>query len=423
MTTASDWFIVIMGREQGPFSTDDMRKLVAEGSIIADTPIRRGDQAAAVRAAQIRGLLPATAAGAAAGASPAAMAAVAPASAVAAPAKPAVRTGTAIQVGTTSTVPAASQRHAGVCQKTPAPAMAAVIDETEPDEFDGTESDDDGVPEGRAIAAQRLRSLGIDLLLIGGMSFGLICYAWGMADRAIEKRIAEIDAVRQTQSEAQVANRGEPRPSLAGWPTVKTDLEARIVAKRQVVDDANAALPKIPKGSTPTHEQALQQAAASNLANELDFLLKFQEFETSAYAKETAQIAVIRDATSRSANFLLGFGVFLLLVVAPVCELLTGGTLGKLLTGLRTVGPGRKSIGVIATFIRHAARFVPGVHATLFTAGNGLALHDRWSQSEVVLKTAVQRVGRKAAPARDQSRPRSAVPVRVSQTGRAARSR
>jgi hypothetical protein len=279
------------------------------------------------------------------------------------------------------------------------------------------------LPEGRAAPTQRLLSLGIDLLAIGGLAFGLILSAWGMPDRAAAKRTAEIDAVRQVQSEAQVANRGEPRPSLAGWPALKTDLEARIVAKRQVVDAANAALPKISAGSTPTHEQALQQAAAANLANELEFLLKFQEFESSAHARETAQIAAIREATSRSANFLLGLGVFLLLVVAPVCELLTGGTPGKLLTGLRAVGPGRKSIGFVASLIRHAARFVPGVHATLFTAGDGLALHDRWSQSEVVLKTAVQRVGRKAAPARDQSQSRKAAPVRVSQTDRAVRSR
>ena len=419
MTTASTWFIVIMGREQGPFSNDDMRNLVADGSIIADTLVRRGDQATAVRAAQIRGLLPATAAGAAAGSKTA----TAPPPVAVTPAKPAAaRTGTAVEVATSRRVLATSQRNAGVRQKTPAPAKAAVVEEVEPSELDGDLPRDENVPEGRATTAQRLRSLGIDLLLIGGLSFGLIFSGWGMADRATEKRTAEIDALRKTQSEAQVANRGEPRPSLAGWPAVKTDLEARIAAKRLLVDAANAALPKIPKGSTPTDEQAVQQAAAANLANELEFLLKYQEFETSAYAKETAQISAIREATSRSGSFLLGFGILLLLVVAPVCELLTGGTPGKLLTGLRAVGPGRRSIGVVPTLIRHAARFVPWVHAPLFKAGDGLALHDRWSKSEVVIKSAVQRGGRKAAPAREQNRSRTAAPARSSQTGRAARS-
>ena len=414
-----------MGREQGPFSTNDMRNLVANGRITVDTLVRRGDQTAAVRAAQIRGLLPATAVGAAAGGSPAPVPATPlPSATVAvAPVKSAARTGTAAHVGTTRTVAAASRRNSGVRQKTSAPTTDLVVDESEPSEVDETKTENVGVPEGRATAAQRVRSLGFDLLLIGGLSLGLICYAWGMADRAIEKRTAEIEAARQTQSEAQVANRGEPRPSLAGWPAFQTDLESRIAAKRQVVDRANAQLPKIPQGAIPTEEQALQQVAAANLANELDFLLRFQEFETSAYAKETAQIATIREETSRSANFILGFGVFLLLVVAPVCELLIGGTPGKLLTGLRVVGPGRRAISVVATLIRHAARFVPGVHASLFTSAHGLALHDRWSKSEVVITSAVQRGALKSAPARDQSRARSAVPVRTSGTGRAARSR
>ena len=417
MSTAHVWFIVIKGREQGPFTPDGMRKLVADGSITADTLVRRGDQATAVRAAQIQGLLPAPA-----------TARVGAQSGTAAKAQtvavmPATPAGTAVEVGCARPASLAPQRNAGVRQKTPAPATAAASDGVVPGDDDTDSTSDEAMPEGRASSAQRLRSLGIDLLLIGGLSFGLICYAWGMADRATAKRIAEIDAVRQAQSEAQVANRGEPRPSLAGWPALKPELEARIVAKRQIVDAANAALPTIPKGSTPTDEQASQQAAAANLANELEFLLKYQEFEASAYARETAQIAAIREAASRSANFLLGFGVLLLLVVAPVCELLTGGTPGKLLTGLRAVGPGRKSIGVVASLVRHAARFVPGVHATLFTAGDGLALHDRWSQSEVVLKAAVQRGGRKAAPVRDQNRSRNALAVRASQTGRAVRSR
>jgi hypothetical protein len=422
MSTASSWFLVIMGREQGPFSTDDMRNLVADGSIKPDTLVRRGDQETAVPAAQIRGLLPAAAAIPVEPARP--TPAPARSNSVKAKAPAGTRPGTAIHVTVSPAAPAT--RRVGAASKTATPAPAPQPEYEESASADGHEDElsEEQVPEGRATSAQRLRSLGIDFLLIGGLAFGLIFYAWGMADRASDKRIEAIDAARKSQSEAQVSNRGEPRPSLAGWPAVETQVQERIAAKRLLVDAANAALPKIPKGSTPTHEQALQQAAAANLANELEFLVKYLEFETNAYAKETAQIATIREATSRSSNFLVGFGVILLVVIAPICELLTGGTPGKLMTGLRAVGPNRKSIGVVPCLIRHAARFVPGVHAPLFTAEDGLALHDRWSNSEVVEKSAVQRGGRKPASAsRDPGKSRSSSARAGSQTGRASRSR
>jgi hypothetical protein len=401
MSTAGSWFLVIMGREQGPFSSDDMRKLVADGSIKTDSLVRRGDQPKAVAAARIRGLLP-----------------VGPA-----PTNSGPHPGTAIQATRSATVP--TTRRAGAAAKTATPPPALESDAAESASSASADRNDDElsgaqVPEGRATSAQRLRSLGIDVLLIGGLAFGLILYAWGMADRASGQRISAIDAARKSQSEAHVSNRGEPRPSLAGWPAVETQVKERIAAKRLLVDAANAALPNIPKGTAPTDDQALQQAAAANLANELDFLVKYLDFETTAYAKETAQIATIREATTRSANFLIGFGMVLLVVIAPICELLTGGTPGKLLTGLRAVGSGRTSIGVGSCLIRHAARFVPGAHVPLFTAQDGLALHDRWSLSEVVEKSAVQRGGRQAAPARAQGKARSSSSRAGSQTRRAS---
>ena len=63
---ADQWYHTESGREQGPWSTLDMRDLVRRGRITATTPVRRDGMTASVPAANVRGLLPtATAASAA----------------------------------------------------------------------------------------------------------------------------------------------------------------------------------------------------------------------------------------------------------------------------------------------------------------------------------------------------------------------
>ncbi len=52
------WFITAAGREQGPFTAEQLRRFVSSGKIRSDMGIRRGDLSNTVPAVQVKGLLP-----------------------------------------------------------------------------------------------------------------------------------------------------------------------------------------------------------------------------------------------------------------------------------------------------------------------------------------------------------------------------
>jgi uncharacterized RDD family membrane protein YckC len=84
------------------------------------------------------------------------------------------------------------------------------------------------------------------------------------------------------------------------------------------------------------------------------------------------------------------------IALLPLTEAVAGGTPGKLLTGLRTVGSGRRSVSFGAAFVRHFARLVPIGYLQLSGDPQRLAWHDRASHTEVVIASAVTRKKRGA---------------------------
>jgi RsiW-degrading membrane proteinase PrsW (M82 family) len=68
---AEQWYHTESGREQGPWSSLEMRDLVRRGRITATTPVRRDGMTASVPAGNVRGLLPTAAAASAAKPAPA----------------------------------------------------------------------------------------------------------------------------------------------------------------------------------------------------------------------------------------------------------------------------------------------------------------------------------------------------------------
>ena len=50
------WYVRKGSKEHGPFASRQLKKLAAEGKIKPDTPLRRGEDGAWVRAAKVKGL-------------------------------------------------------------------------------------------------------------------------------------------------------------------------------------------------------------------------------------------------------------------------------------------------------------------------------------------------------------------------------
>jgi hypothetical protein len=57
----TQWFFQVDGVEQGPVDAAEIRRLVAAGSIVPTTPVRKSDMTAWVKASAIKGLFPAPA--------------------------------------------------------------------------------------------------------------------------------------------------------------------------------------------------------------------------------------------------------------------------------------------------------------------------------------------------------------------------
>lgn len=361
------WFVTLEGHEKGPFSPQQLRELVTRRQILDATPVRRGDLASAVPAGQIRGLLAAS---------------------------------SASGVGQAPT----RRVQAGSSRAMPAPSET----EIPPAET---------VPNGRATAAQRLQSMAIDLVVIGGLALCLMAYAWILPERSMNALGADIDAARATASAQQVANRGEPRPSLADWPTIAIEVQKRIVAKQALIDVEKANLTKPAPSMTPSRDQLLQETLIKNLENELIFLQKYNEFENIRAAQDRAAIAAAPISARPVQGILIGLALALVCFAAPICVHVSGGTPGHWLMGLRVVGPTRRPIGFRTCLLRHAGSLVPWAHASLLSDPTARARHDHWSRTEVVSRLAVVH-GRattvKSEPLKGQAKPTKRVSRRLS---------
>jgi len=352
------WFVTLEGHEKGPFSPVQLRELVTRRQIVDATLVRRGDLASAVPAGQIRGLL--------------------------------------VPLSAPTTVTplvssSASRVHQPAARRSQSDSKRVVEDASEADS-EVAES----VPEGRATAGQRLRSIGIDLVVIGGIAMALLAYAWVLPQRSVAALSANIDATRATQSAQNVANRGEPRPSLADWPTVAIEVEKRIVAKQALIDVEKAGLAKPAPSMTPSRDQILQETHIGNLENELVFLQKYNEFENGRAAQDRAAVAAAATSTGPLQGILIGLALALVCFAAPICVHVSGGTPGHWMMGLRVVGPTRRPVGFLVSLLRHAGSLVPWAHASLLTGTTASAQHDDWSRTEVVSHLAVAR-GRSAS--------------------------
>ncbi len=381
------WYTTLAGREQGPFDPAQMRALIAQGRIAAETPVRREDMAQAVLAGNVRGLLPPPAA------------AVSETESYSAPPAPRVTSAVhrnppakAMSGGPAAAVrPSLARRGGGGAgsDQTPEPASAILV------------------AAGRAAPRRRIVAALIDVVLLGGAAVALVVMGLRAPGAAGEHMRQEIEAARSRQSAAQTANGGEGRPSFAAWPGVEDQWVASVARTRAALAEAEAAVKQVALATqatptaAPTHDQEVAALTVANLHNELDFRQRSLEFERTKYQQDAAAVALVEARAGVTRTLFVSLGLVLLLILPPVIEVLGGGTPGKLLLGLRAVGPGRRPIGFLAAFIRHGARFVPGSQLGLGGPA-ALAWHDRWSATEVVERTAVVRraaSGRRSRPA------------------------
>ena len=370
MVPASNtWFVTLNGQQKGPFSSEQIRDLVGRGQIREDTLVRRGDRPSAVPAGQIRGLL-----------DPVTSSVARPTSPLAAP-TPVTR----------------RQRRSRPNQSDASRVMredSAAADQPEeaiPDGrtiLDGRATPGRATP-GRATVAQRFQSIVIDLLVIGGLAVALVVYAWVLPQRSVAALSADIDATRATQSARQVADRGEPRPRLADWPTLAIEVQKRIVAKQALIDAEKVRLGTPAPSMTPSRDQLLQETLVKNLENELVFLKKYYEFEDGRAVQDRATVAAAATTTGPLQGILIGLALAVVCFAAPICVHVSGGTPGHWLLGLRVVGPTRRPVGFRTSLLRHAGSLVPWAHAALLSGHAARALHDDWSRTEVVSRLAV----------------------------------
>lgn len=347
---ASTWFIVHAAGEEGPLDPPAVRARVADGRIGPTTLLRRGDLGHPVPAAQIRGLLPNVA-----------------------------QTTSSMRTAVAA-VKSAGPRRVTTQVLSVLPAGSAP----------------DPVPPGRAIGKPRVLALGIDVLLVGGLLVGLLLGSLSLWQGSGDKVLAEIEALRAEQSVAAVANRGDPRPRYVDWPTVEPALVQALALKQ-------AALAAKP-----------QEDEARRLREEIAYAEQRLTFERTAYARDRARIAHADTAKRPLGAVVLGLTVLVAAVAMPLMELLAGGTPGKLLLGLRTVGPGRRRLAPGEAFLRHAGRCLPGIHFSLLLREDGRATHEVWSRTEVVpvdqvrLRPTLRPVAAPVAPASGRMRRRVA---------------
>lgn len=358
------WFVTLKGQQQGPFSPEQLRDLVGRGQILEDTLVRRDDRPSAVPAGQIRGLLvPGT-------------------SSVPLPAQPLAA----------RTVVKGRQRGARPNQSGTSRVMredsGAGDEQSEEAALADRAIPGCAIP-GRATASQRFQSIVIDLLVIGGLAVALVVYAWVLPERSVAALSAEIDAARATQSARQVAERGEPRPRLADWPTLAIEVQKRILAKQALIDVEKASLAKPAASMTPSRDQLLQETLVKNLENELVFLKKYFEFEDGRAVQDRAAVAAAATTVGPLQGILVGLALALIAFAAPICVHVSGGTPGHWLMGLRVVGPTRRPVGFRTSLLRHAGSLVPWAHAALLSSPAARARHDDWSRTEVVSRLAV----------------------------------
>ena len=361
---SNTWFVTLKGQQQGPFSSEQVRDLVGRGQILEDTLVRRGDRPSAVPAGQIRGLLvPGT-------------------SSVPRP-DPPIASPTAVT---------RRQRGARANQSGTSRVMredSGTADEQTEEEIPDERATPGRATPGRATAAQRFQSIAIDLLVIGGLALALVVYAWVLPERSVAALSAEIDVARATQSARQVAERGEPRPRLADWPTLAIEVQKRIVAKQALIEVEKASLAKPAASMTPSRDQLLQETLVKNLENELVFLQKYYEFEDSRAEQDRAAVAAAATIVGPLQGILVGLALAVIAFAAPICVHVSGGTPGHWLMGLRVVGPTRRPVGFRTSLLRHAGSLVPWSHAALLSGPAARALHDDWSRTEVVSRAAV----------------------------------
>ena len=360
---SNTWFVTLKGQQKGPFSSEQLRDLVGRGQIHEDTLVRRGDRPSAVPAGQIRGLL------------------ALGASSVPAPAQPLAA----------PTAVTRRQRGARASQSDASRVMREVSASDEQPEEDISHGR--AIPgraiAGRATASQRFQSIVIDLLVIGGLAVALVVYSLVLPQRSVAALSADIDAARATQSARQVADRGEPRPRLADWPTLAIEVQKRMVAKQALIEVEKATLAKPAPSMTPSRDQLLQETLVKNLENELVFLQKYYEFEDGRAVQDRAAVAAAATTVGPLQGILIGLALALVCFAAPICVHVSGGTPGHWLMGLRVVGPTRRPVGFRTSLLRHAGSLVPWSHAALLSGPAARARHDDWSRTEVVSRAAV----------------------------------
>ncbi len=221
-------------------------------------------------------------------------------------------------------------------------------------------------PPGRVVGGRRALAIGVDGLLVGGLLLGLLAVSVDLLRGSGAEALAEVEATRAQQSAAAVSSRGDPRPRYADWPTLEPELVKTLTAQRTAL------------AGKPSEEDARR------LRQEMEYLDKRLSFERTAYERDRAHIARAATATQPLGGVLLAMTLVLAAVALPLMELLAGGTPGKLLLGQRTVGPGRRRMTIGEAFLRHAGRWVPGIHLSLLWSHDGRAAHEAWSRTEVV---------------------------------------
>lgn len=430
MVPEQSWYVISGGLEQGPFTPAAVRTLVQRGQIVGTTLVRRGDQPAPVAAATIKGLIPtpgteaytpdqlaAAPAGGRKGAPAAAVGKAVDGSKPVSNSKNAAASGPSGAGGPGGKAPAPARKPAA--PSTTGRSARASAPEPEPEESEEpAEADlveeDLEIPEGRADVGQRFRSMLIDLVLVGVVVGGLGAWAYLTSAGAELKAIDAIEAQRLAQSAAHANDAGSSaRPTYRGWPSIRDTLVAELADKKAEAATADAAAdaftppkevdpttgkPKPPKIKTPeqSENEAKAKIVATNLHNEVDYRAKNLEYEDNSYAKEGNVVRQAVKQAQGNSTLIAVFAAAIGILLLPFIEFIAGGTPGKLAGGLRTVGQGRKAVGVVPAFIRHAARLVPIGYLQLSRDPQWLTWHDRISHTEVVVASAVARKKRGA---------------------------